>query len=118
MARVRDRLAWIERKLEMSRLLAWRAAWLAAHKQPNATEASMAKAECARIALEAASAGMDVLGEAGGASDYLIEKLFRDIKALDLVEGTGQIQRVVIARKLIGFRGDRPLKPSQGEANV
>jgi len=118
MDRVRDRLAWIERKLEMARLLAWRAAWLADHKRPNATEASMAKAECARIALEAASIGMDVLGEAGGASDYLIEKLFRDIKALDLVEGTGQIQRVVIARKLIGFRGDRPLKSSKGEADV
>jgi acyl-CoA dehydrogenase len=118
MDRVRDRLAWIERKLEAGRLLAWRAAWLADHKRPNATEASMAKAECASIALAAASVGMDVLGEAGGASDYLIEKLFRDIKALDLVEGTGQIQRVVIARKLIGFRGDRPLTTSQGEANV
>jgi len=117
MNRVRDRLAEMDRKLEMGRLLAWRAAWLADHKQDNATAASMSKAECARIALQAASLGMDILGEAGGASDYLIEKLFRDCKALDLVEGTGQIQRVVIARKLIGFRGDRPLK-SQGEANV
>jgi len=117
MDRVRDRLAEMDRKLEMGRLLAWRAAWLADHKQSNAIEASMAKAECARIGLQAASLGMDILGEAGGASDYLIEKLFRDVKALDLVEGTGQIQRVVIARKLIGFRGDRPLK-TQGEANV
>jgi len=116
--RARERLAWIRRKLEVGRLLAWRSAWLADHKKPNAVEASMAKARCAEIALEAASLGLDVLSEAGGASDYLVEKLFRDIKALDLVEGTGQIQRVIIARKLIGFRGDRPPSGDQGVTNV
>ena len=38
--------------------------------------------------------------------DHLIEKLFRDVKAMDIVEGTGQIQRIVIARQLVGLPRD------------
>ena len=91
----------------MTRLFAWKAAWLGDHKKPNGVAASMAKAACAPIALEVASLGMEILGEAGGASDHLIEKLYRDVKALDIVEGTGQIQRVVIARRLLGYKGER-----------
>jgi acyl-CoA dehydrogenase len=101
--RVADRLARTRRKLEMGRLLAWKSAWEADHHQPNELSASMAKAACAPIALEAASLGIEILGLAGAASDSLIEKLYRDVKALDIVEGTGQIQRIVIARRLIGY---------------
>ena len=104
--RVGDRLAEMRRKIEMSRLLAWRAAWLTDHRKPNSVEASMAKATCAGVGLRAATLGLDILGEVGGGGDYLIEKLFRDVKALDIVEGTGQIQRLIIARRLIGYAGD------------
>ncbi len=100
--RVLDRLVRMRRKLETGRLLAWKSAWQADHREQNGVMASMAKAQCASFALEAASLGIEVLGEAGGARDRLIEKLFRDVKALDIVEGTGQIQRRVIARRLIG----------------
>jgi len=103
MDRVRDRLAHVRRRLECGRLLAWKAAWQADHRQDNAVAAAIAKATCAQIAFEAASMSLDVLGEAGGAGDELIEKLYRDVKALDIVEGTGQIQRIVIARRLIGL---------------
>lgn len=106
-ARVADRLERMRRKLAAARLLAWRAAWLADRGEPNRLAAAMAKAYAAPAALEAASLGLDVLGEAGAAHDHLIEKLFRDVKALDLVEGTGQIQRLVIARQLVGYRGGR-----------
>ena len=47
------------------------------------------------------SLGIEILGEAGAARDHLIEKLFRDVKAMDIVEGTGQIQRLVMARHLV-----------------
>ncbi len=107
LARVEDRLARCRRKLEMGRLYAWKAAWQGDHKQPNSLAASMAKAATAPIALEVASLGMEVLGEAGGGTDHLIEKLFRDVKALDIVEGTGQIQRIVIARRMFGYKGNR-----------
>ena len=101
--RVRDRLERCHRKLRAARLLCWRAAWLADHGRPNMLEASMAKAVAPAAAFEAASLGMEVLGEVGARGDHLIEKLFRDVKAMDIVEGTGQIQRIVMARHLVGL---------------
>ncbi|MCW5262096.1 acyl-CoA dehydrogenase [Verminephrobacter eiseniae] len=101
--RLRDRLERSRRKLKAALLLALRAAWLADQRQPNMLEASAAKALAPPAAFEAASFAMEVLGAAGGRGDHLIEKLFRDVKALDIVEGTGQIQRVVMARHLVGL---------------
>jgi acyl-CoA dehydrogenase len=105
-ARVRDRLERTRRKLRMARLLCWKAAWLADYGRPNIVEASMAKAVAPAVALEATSLGMELLGEVGGRGDHLIEKLFRDVKAMDIVEGTGQIQRVVMARQLVQLPRD------------
>jgi acyl-CoA dehydrogenase len=113
--RVADRLARIRRKLDMARVLAWKSAWEADHKLPNQLSAAIAKATAAPIALQAASLGIEILGLAGGASDHLIEKLFRDVKALDIVEGTGQIQRIIIARQLIGLTDERT--GDQGESH-
>ena len=104
--RVRDRLERIHRKVRAARLLCWRAAWLADQERPNVTEASMSKAVAPAIAFEAASLGMELLGEVGGQGDHLIEKLFRDLKAMDIVEGTGQIQRLIMARNLVDFPRD------------
>jgi acyl-CoA dehydrogenase len=104
--RVRDRLERTRRKLRVARLLCWRAAWLADAQQPNMIEASMAKAHAPAAALEAAVLGMEMLGEVGARGDHLIEKLFRDVKAMDIVEGTGQIQRLVVARQLVGLPRD------------
>ena len=63
----------------------------------------MSKAVAPAVALEATSLGMELLGEVGGRGDHLIEKLFRDVKAMDIVEGTGQIQRMIISRSLVGL---------------
>ena len=101
--RVRDRLERTRRKLRVARLLCWRAAWLADQQQPNIVEASMAKAHAPAAALDATLLGMELLGEVGARGDHLIEKLFRDVKAMDIVEGTGQIQHIVIARQLVGL---------------
>jgi acyl-CoA dehydrogenase len=104
--RARDRLERVRRRLRASRLLCWRAAWLADLGRPNMLEASMAKAVAPAVALEAATFGMDLLGEVGGRGDHLVEKLFRDVKAMDIVEGTGQIQRIVMARQLVNLPRD------------
>ena len=101
--RVRDRLERMHRKVKMCRLLTFKAAWLADHQMPNIVEASMCKALAPQVGMEAASLGMELLGLVGGRGDHLIEKLYRDMKAMDIVEGTGQIQRVVMARQLVGF---------------
>lgn len=101
--RLRDRLERSRRKLKAALLMALRAAWLADQRQPNMVEASASKALAPPAAFEAASFAMEVLGATGGRGDHLVEKLFRDVKALDIVEGTGQIQRVVMARHLVGL---------------
>jgi len=101
--RAREKLARMARKIEVGRMLCWRAAWMADMEQPNEVEASMAKAFCPAIAQEATGLAVDILGEAGVREDYYVEKLYRDVKAMDIVEGTGQIQRVVMARRLVGL---------------
>ncbi|MAE93091.1 MAG: acyl-CoA dehydrogenase [Deltaproteobacteria bacterium] len=105
-ARTRDRLERAARKLKMARLLCLRAGWLADRQKPNIVEASMSKAVAAEIGQEVTSLGMELLGTVGARGDHLIEKLYRDVKAMDLVEGTGQIQRVIMARKLVGLPRD------------
>jgi acyl-CoA dehydrogenase len=101
-----DQLATAERKLEVARLLTWRASWMADEGRPNAREASMSKAYAAQAALEACTAALTAMGAAGCAGDSLVEKWFRDIKVFDIFEGTGQIQRIVISRRLLeGSKG-------------
>lgn len=99
--RARDRLERVARKLRMARLLCLKAAWLADNQLPNIVEASMSKVVAPTAAFEAASLGMELLGLAGARGDHIVEKLFRDVKAMDIVEGTAQIQRIAMARKLV-----------------
>lgn len=100
-SRVRDRLEQMARKLRVGRLLCLRAGWLADRMAPNIFEASMSKAIAAGVAQDATSLGMELIGTVGARGDHLIEKLYRDVKAMDIVEGTGQIQRVIMARHLV-----------------
>ncbi len=100
-ARVRDRLECCARKLRMARLVCLKAGTLADRGQPNIVEASMSKAMGATVAQQATSLGMELIGTVGARGDHLIEKLYRDAKAMDIVEGTGQIQRMIIARQLV-----------------
>jgi acyl-CoA dehydrogenase len=101
--RFADKLARIARKIEAARLLCWRAATLADAEVPNQVEASMAKAFAPAVAQEATGLALEVLGDAGVLRDRYVEKLYRDVKAMDIVEGTGQVQRIVIARRLLGY---------------
>jgi len=102
-ARVRDRIEAIARKIRMARLLCLRAGQLADAQRPNIVEASMSKAVAAQVAQEATSQGLELLGVVGARGDHLIEKLYRDAKAMDIVEGTGQVQRMIISRSLVGL---------------
>ncbi len=105
--RVRDRLERMTRRLRMARLLCLKAGWLADQERPNVLEASMCKAEAASVAQDATALGMELLGSVGGRGDHLIEKLYRDVKAMDIVEGTGQIQRLIMARQLLQYPRDQ-----------
>ncbi len=101
-----DRLERMRRKTRAAWLMCLKAAWLADRGEPNMVEASMSKATAAEVAMEAASLGMELLGAVGAQGEHLIEKLYRDVKAMDIVEGTGQIQRIVMARQLVDYPRD------------
>ncbi len=100
-ARLKDTLATHLRKVDAARLLTWRAAWMGDNQLPNTKEASMAKAHAGRVATNACAACVDVMGADGLDPDAFVEKWFRDIKVYDIFEGTGQVQRVVIAKRLM-----------------
>jgi acyl-CoA dehydrogenase len=100
-AAIRDRLADNLRRIQAARLLCWRAAWMADLGKPNAQEASMSKAYAAQVAMRACSEAVQFLGAQGAIRDSIVEKFFRDIKVFDIFEGTGQIQRVVISKRII-----------------
>ena len=101
--RVRDRIEAISRKVRKARLVCLKAGWLADEERPNIIEASMSKALAAQMAQEATTLGLELVGLVGARGDHLIEKLYRDVKAMDIVEGTGQVQRMIIARTLVGL---------------
>ncbi|MBI3185419.1 MAG: acyl-CoA dehydrogenase family protein [Myxococcales bacterium] len=98
---VQELLARSKRRIDASRLLVYRAAWMADAELPNAKEASMSKAYAARTAVEVLSDVVQVMGAAGVVHDHFVEKWFRDIKVYDIFEGTGEIQRIVISKRIL-----------------
>ncbi len=104
--RALERLARIRRGLHTARLMYLNAVWLAKNGQSNAMEASYAKMYSPPVILEAVSAALDILGEAGVRNDKMLEKLYRDVKILDIGEGTQQVQRHVVARQMLKFPMD------------
>jgi acyl-CoA dehydrogenase len=95
-----DSLARMDRDIRAARLLAWKAAWMADLGRPNSKEASMAKAYAGTIATRVCSDAVGLLGFEGLRHEQLVEKLFRDVKVFDIFEGTGQIQRVIVSRRI------------------
>ncbi len=95
-------LADMQMEIAASRLLAHRAAWLADHHRDNVAEASMAKAHAARTAQQVTTRAMVLLGEEALVPGHPVEKWYRDAKIYDIFEGTGQIQRRILARQLTG----------------
>lgn len=88
--------------IDRARHVNWQAQWLLDTGRPNKTEASMAKAfgppTCERIIRRC----MQLLGPEGTSTDLLLEKWYRDVKILDIYEGSAQVQRIIIGRALLG----------------
>jgi len=97
------KLADMACRIEAARLLTYRAAWL---KDTGAArtsrESSMAKLYSSESAVRAAEEGVQIHGGYGFVKDYPAEKFFRDVKLCTIGEGTSEIQRLVIARQLLG----------------
>ena len=95
-------LADMHMEIEASRLLVHRAAWMADHQLDNVAEASAGKAHAARTVQSVTHRAMVLLGEEALEPGHPVEKWYRDAKIYDIFEGTGQIQRRIIARHLTG----------------
>ncbi|MDD0854782.1 acyl-CoA dehydrogenase family protein [Halobacteriovorax sp. GB3] len=87
-------------KVEASRLLVHKAAWLLDNSKPNTQLASYAKAFSADAFMEVATDAVQVFGGYGYSKEYPVEKLMRDAKLIQIYEGTSQIQRLVIAKEI------------------
>jgi acyl-CoA dehydrogenase len=92
----------LEAEYESAYLLTLKAAWMADNDRPNSLEASMAKAKAGRTATRITLRCVALAGALGYGEDLLLEKWARDAKILDIFEGTQQIQKLIIARRLLG----------------
>ncbi len=95
-------LAEMNMEIAASRLLAHKAAWMADHHLENVLESSASKAHGARTAQYVTTRAMVLLGEEALEPGHPVEKWYRDAKIYDIFEGTGQIQRRIIAKHLTG----------------
>ena len=95
-------LADMAMKIEAARLLVYKAAYKLDAGQNASMHASMAKCFATDTAMEVTTNAVQVLGGAGYVRDYPVERYMRDVKVAQIFEGTNQIQRVVIARSLLG----------------
>lgn len=95
-------IADIAMKTEASRLLVHKAAWLLDNGERNTEVASYAKAFAADSCMQNTTDAVQIYGGYGYSKEYPVEKLMRDAKLIQIYEGTSQIQRLVIAREVLG----------------
>jgi len=89
---------------EAARLLVYRAAWLADQKKPNNLETSVAKYPAAEAANHAADGAMKILGAYGYSTEFPVERYYRDAKSYQIVEGSSNVQKMIIAQDALGYR--------------
>ncbi len=100
---IQFKLADMATQIEAARLLVYQAAWLADRKDARFTrESSMAKLFASEIAVRVANEAVQIHGGYGFIKDYPVEKYYRDVKLCTIGEGTSEIQKLVIARQLLG----------------
>lgn len=102
---IQFKLADMATQIDAARMLTYRAAWLADRGDARFTrESSMAKLFASEVAVKVADQALQVFGGYGFIKDYPAEKYYRDVKLCTIGEGTSEIQRLVIARQLLGKR--------------
>jgi len=92
---------------EAARLLVYRAAWLKDQNRPNQYETSVAKLAASEAAVHAANECMKIFGSYGFSTEYPAERFYRDAKSLQIVEGTSNVQKMIISSVACGFTENR-----------
>jgi len=93
----------MEADYKAARLLMLRAAWMMDQSQPNSLEASQAKAKAGIVVRRITQRAVEIMGTIGYSRKNLLEKWMRDGRIYDIFEGTGQINRLIVARRTLGY---------------
>ena len=96
------KIADMATRIQAGRLLTYRAAWIRDQGRRHTKEASVAKLFASETAMWAATQAVQIYGGYGYIQDYPVERHFRDAKITEIYEGTSEVQRMVIARQLLG----------------
>ncbi|WP_027006480.1 acyl-CoA dehydrogenase family protein [Conexibacter woesei] len=99
---IQQKLADMQTEIEAARALVWRAARLKEHGRPHTVEGAQAKLFASRVARVWTGEAIQILGGYGYTKDFPAERYYRDAKVTEIYEGTSEIQRLVIARALLG----------------
>ncbi|MBM2804305.1 MAG: acyl-CoA dehydrogenase domain protein, partial [Deltaproteobacteria bacterium] len=99
-----DLIAQMVVQEEAARLLVYRAACLADRGQPYNLEVSMAKYAAAEAAAFCADSALKILGAYGYSTEFPVERYYRDAKSYQIVEGSVNIQKLIIAQDVLGYR--------------
>jgi butyryl-CoA dehydrogenase len=99
---VHFQLADMALEIEAGTHLLYHAAWLKQNGKPFKKEAAMAKLYCSELAMRATTKAVQIFGGYGYTTDYPVERMMRDAKVCEIGEGTSEIQRIVIARQILG----------------
>jgi len=94
-------LADMATEVDAARLLTWRAAWLKDQDKPFEKEAAMAKLYASEVAMRVTTKAVQIFGGYGYTRDYPVERYMREAKLFEIVEGTSEVQRMVIANSVI-----------------
>ena len=97
----------MEAQLKAAWLLTLRAVWMADMKMNNPAEASMCKAKAGEAVTWITQKAVELMGPLGYSRKLLLEKWMRDAKINDIFEGTGQINKLIVARRILGFRSSQ-----------
>ena len=96
------KIADMHTKIELARLITYKAAWHFDQGKPAPDVTSMAKMYAARVAVEVADEAIQLLGGYGYITEYEVERIYRDAKITEIYEGTREIQKNTIASHVIG----------------
>jgi butyryl-CoA dehydrogenase len=99
---IQQKLADMQTEIEAARALTWRAARLKDAGRPHTVEGAQAKLFASRVARTQTGEAIQVLGGYGYTKEFPVERYYRDAKVTEIYEGTSEIQRLVIARALLG----------------
>ena len=98
------KIADMATQIDAARLMVYRAAWLKDQGRSYTTESAMAKLHASEVAKQVTNDALQIHGGYGYITEYHVERYLRDAKLTEIGEGTSEIQRMVIARNLLGIR--------------